>query len=523
MEEQPGRAYLSGPVRFRGSRYEIQAAPGTGESETIGIDLMPSENPYRNENPAQGFPFHKACWELFTECWSPSDRELQLLLGVCRSVPTQGRSRWQSTLILNWGHDYGGLWRIVTEREKLSYGEDCCIRFGNFTGLYHASHSDPAAPQSELIELLNELLPDGDTTVCSRPSSEEGDAEEEGPITITITITGANDVFRQLPVEIRQQIMENLTLSDVLALRQVSRVFAELGFHDLFWKSRFYPGGELGHMAEVRQFVSLFPGHWRLVWVLADFFADSPCFQNRARIMALASSLRNLVLKAGSAECAGSDISAAPEEPEVTWQCASRWRPEPYLHQRYLPDPSKITAVFASAVDVCGRRCVAGIRFQQNDEKGGSQSLTFGYRHPADEVLLLNNELHPFGIAGFCLAVTNHTIRGLAVITDTGTVSGWVGDHENLQKRKLIATSSGMDAITGLRGAFDVSCCTPHRVVVHLSKNIRVAGPQAGFIVRDKRNTRPGTTARRASSQRFNRVAFRPPRFPPQGARPPLP
>ena len=42
------------------------------------------------------------------------------------------------------------------------------------------------------------------------------------------------DVFYQLPVEIRQMILENLTLSGTFALRQASHSFAELGFHERF-------------------------------------------------------------------------------------------------------------------------------------------------------------------------------------------------------------------------------------------------------------------------------------------------
>lgn len=452
------------------SGYEIQADSETEEPQTIGIDLMPSECPWENKNPAKGFPIHVSCWKILNDCWPPSDQELQLLLGVFRSVPMQGGDRWHPSVILNWGHDYGGLFELVTDRDKLQPGEDCRIRRLNCAFSAH----NPAVVDFNLIDVLKEVCPDGDTTNASTEITETFGEQDVGDKDVSPS-PHARDVFHKLPVEIRQQILENVPLFDALALRQASRAFAELGFHDLFWKSRFYSDGELGHIHEVEPFLALFPGHWRSVWLIAAPCADRPWIKNRARVMPLASSLRNLVHKAGSAKCSGNQIRNAPSESKVWWHSANRSSEDPssFLHQRYLPVPSKVTAVFASTVEICGRECVSGIRIQHKDRKGGPRSLTFGYQHPDNETLLLNDELHPFGIAGFCLAVTDHTIRGLSVIADTGTVSGWAGVHEKLLKRRLIGTSSGKDAITALKGDFDVSCfCVLHCLHSHVSDNV---------------------------------------------------
>ena len=251
-------------------------------------------------------------------------------------------------------------------------------------------------------------------------------------------------------------ILENLTLSGAFALRQASRSFSELGFHDGFWKSRFFPGREFEHILEARPYFSSAPGKWgALCRVVKPFVDYEPWADSRARIIGLASSLHDLVRKAGESHCAGG-LQDSVLDPETRWITAGGTREtNTSFYERPLQLSAQATAVLVSTVEIHGRRYVSGIRIHS---KGGSSgSLTLGYQHPDNEVMLLDCKRQNLGVSGFCLAIDNFGIRGLSAITDTGLLSDWAGEHQGLPRRRLVCSSSCLDTITDLKGAFDAS------------------------------------------------------------------
>ncbi len=427
---------------------------------------------------AYGFPFHEACWGILTDSWSPSDREIQFLFDICRSTPIEPPELWgRNQATLDWGHAYGGVYWYPGASEELTLGvlsdhinaEGCSL-----PGLtsYNPLRLDPKltlAIQATLRE-SNAIV----TTPNHRRTSLRQKIQRQN------LKTRSRDVFHQLPVEIRQMILENLTLPDTYALRQASRSFSSLGFHDQFWKSRFFPGRDFGHILEARPYFLSAPGKWGALCRVAKPFVDYQAWaDSRARIMGLASSLRNLVRAAGDSHCAGG-LPDSVFGPETRWITAGGTREtNTSLYERSLQLPAQVTAVVVFTVEIHGRRYVSGIRIPS---KGGSSgSFTLGYQHSDNRVLLLDCKRKPLGVSGFCLAIDNFGIRGLSMITDTGLLSDWAGEHESLPKRKLVCSSSCLERITDLKGTFDVSDWKLRRLRPDSNHALGV-GPQADFV-----------------------------------------
>ena len=172
---------------------------------------------------AYGYPFHESCWSILTDCWSPCDREIQLLFDLCRSTPLDPKDPWPSNqAILDWGHAYGGVFEYSLETEEVTHGvlSGSNFRIASRTGF------DPLRHDPELTLAIQDTLRNPNTTLNQRRTSLRQKIRRDNLRTLP------KDVFHQLPVEIRQLILESLTLSGAFALRQASRSFAELGFHD---------------------------------------------------------------------------------------------------------------------------------------------------------------------------------------------------------------------------------------------------------------------------------------------------
>ncbi|KFA76645.1 hypothetical protein S40288_05956 [Stachybotrys chartarum IBT 40288] len=185
---------------------------------------------------------------------------------------------------------------------------------------------------------------------------------------------------------------------------------------------------------------------------------------NRRRVWALCSSLYRVLEAMGSTRCGGSAVQSfwepgAPPD-ERLWVTASRALKPPRkyfdtgsraIYERTLLLPPRTVAVFGSLFDLFGRRYISGIRVL--DDSGKSFSL--GYRHTAQEKLLSQGQ-GPLRIAGFCIAHDQKGVRGLAVISDAGVMSDWLGDYEGIPKRRLVLGAEGSDLIECLKGGFDL-------------------------------------------------------------------
>lgn len=482
---EPGnQARLSGPGSRTQTGAEIQASPSNSEPRIIPISLMGfGDGPDLGASRAYGFPFHKACWDALTDSWSPCDREIQLLYDLCRSVPLRRTNCAKIRLVLDWGHGYDGLYKSEPALQAPGCEEDGDIILAEIDTTEGTYYEDPRTRDFYLKHVLKEAFSKGELQ-GGKPTSRQLDTGRESPQSCH------RDVFRLLPVEIRQMILENLSLPDTYALRQASRSVAELGFNDQFWISRFLPGRDFAHIFEARPYLSRVPpGQWRAFSELVKVALDWNSMLNRARVLGLASSLRNLMLMAEKTECAGDsgDILHLIDS-TMRWATARPLKDTAAsLYDRSLLIPTEGIKLFASMVDIYGGRYVSGIRIQQTGKTSGSWTL--GYQHPLHEVLVHDFEEHDDVITGFCLAVDHHSVRGLSVITRRGALTDWAGEHEGLARRKLRAAHglSGQDTVIGLRCAFDVSdrgfLPSPSFYDKFLTVLFAI-GSQTGFVIR---------------------------------------
>jgi hypothetical protein len=433
------------------------AADMDNKSEEISIDLTLSTSPFKGGNQAKdghsapppgayGFAFHEACWTIFTNRCSINDRDIQSLLDVCLSAPIQHGL----PTVLNWGHDYGGYATYQSVQDEL--GSDLERRRLNFSsGFSGSEYCNPLDDTALYLAFLNQRLkyPDSEHNKVLPEASRDGNQ--------TFTATTPRHAISVLPAENLQMILESLPLPDALAVRQASREFASLGLHDVFWRSRFLPGRELGYVFEAMPYFNSLPGRWRDLFHAVKHLFPSPRVTNRNRILILAASLQDLMRQAGSARCEGYTTSAFTQTHHpMSWVSASWVKGQSgSLHNRQVLIPDDLAAIFVSKVEVFGRQYVSGLRMEQTCNP--DNSIILGYRRPRRDTLLLEDEQRHLRIAGFHVALDRDGVRGIAIITHSGTISRWAGEHDRLPKRRLVPSSHNGDTVEALSGGFDVS------------------------------------------------------------------
>ncbi|KFA49688.1 hypothetical protein S40293_01456 [Stachybotrys chartarum IBT 40293] len=446
-EEADSPTFLSGPGRREQLADHVNSASSahiTDESESFAIDLMrltfgaPSILPSLIERAPQawGFPVHSACWNILLRSFRIGPLHIRALFSLCRSFPApQG--------LIDFGHDYGGLFH----REATSAP---------------AEEPELVLPPGSTMQNFNPFdIPElrrvfKQATVPSESLTDLPPPQAAGTTNV--------DVFASLPPEILLLILNCLPSADVVHVKQASRTYAELALPDSFWKSRFFPGQEFQDLFEVEEYVLSHKGHWRLIFNSVKALRNRPAMLNRRRVWALCSSLYRVLEAMGSTRCGGSAVQSfwepgAPPD-ERLWVTASRALKPPRkyfdtgsraIYERTLLLPPRTVAVFGSLFDLFGRRYISGIRVL--DDSGKSFSL--GYRHTAQEKLLSQGQ-GPLRIAGFCLAYDQKGVRGLAVISDAGVMSDWLGDYDGIPKRRLVLGAEGSDLIECLKGGFDL-------------------------------------------------------------------
>ncbi|KAM5381813.1 hypothetical protein ACJZ2D_002803 [Fusarium nematophilum] len=436
-------AYLSGPG-FRG-RFEDFVKPHSPPGLSDGEELLQitllrpgfGEGEYPSESPqAWGFPFHSVCWKMLSLSCPAEALDIQTLFRLCRSFPSQQG-------LMNWGHDYGG--RIQYET-VLAPGEE--------PGRHDSFFGQTRAPDPFDIPELHSAFeqpasyPEPDTF---RPFAQAGSATGSG-------------IFEKLPTEILLRILAYLPSPDVVRLKQASRIYASVALPDSFWKSRFLPGREFQHIFEAEQYLLSRRGRWRSIFSMVKTLQAHPAMLHRRRIWHLCLLLHRVLEATRDTSCDGNPIRTffEPNGPldDGRWVSASRALKLPSqdlsegsraLYNRTLVLPPKPAAIFASTINLFGRCYISGIRILDT----GGKSFSIGYRHPDKEAILSGDG--QLRIEGFCLALDQRGVRGLAVISDDGTSSNWLGDHHGIPKRKLVLTSAGISVVDCLKGGFDVS------------------------------------------------------------------
>lgn len=198
-------------------------------------------------------------------------------------------------------------------------------------------------------------------------------------------------------------------------------------------------------------------GNWQSLYRHVNSLRQSPAFVNRERIWRLALSLRHILSQVNSTSLRGDDEGLDSLRwidayvflsPADIFFSRGSWA----FHHRSLAVSPGISSVSISFVEIYSRRYISAIRLVSPDGK----SSTLGYQHPRNEFLVSTDAQ---GVAGFHLAQDERGIRGVAVLSTSGSLSEWASDHVGIPVRKLALGS--VDAsrirIRYLKAGFDVS------------------------------------------------------------------
>ncbi|KAI9150387.1 hypothetical protein HJFPF1_10153 [Paramyrothecium foliicola] len=242
------------------------------------------------QQPLWGYALHAGCWSLLEMNYPRLQSEpaacVQALFDLCRSCPISAGA-------IDWGHDYGGLFRRKFNPHELLPGEDNGLQRSYIRGEVARSNPFhiPELPTPNECSDTSRSLQIGHQHHYRTPSSANRGV----------------DPFQQLPLEISTEILTLLPSVDAAALRLASRVFASAPLTNSFWRSRFYLGREFSYLYE---YASLKHVPARGLIDIVKSIQDLPAVINRRRVWSLASSLANLIdAKLGSSRCDRSYVS----------------------------------------------------------------------------------------------------------------------------------------------------------------------------------------------------------------------
>ncbi|KAI1111547.1 hypothetical protein F5Y14DRAFT_424940 [Nemania sp. NC0429] len=455
LDKTSALAHLSGPGERLAYEDTISVTSSGGEEKHIRIELMlhtfggtrftlPTEDSEDDEdNPsAWGFPFHCSCWEVLKASSPTNDVHIQSLFDLCRSFPTALGT------ILDFGHDYGGLF----QRQYLGWyppcpGEETQLRYKNFDDNY------------SIFQAYLTLDPLDASSLAGSIGDQASSREYLTPRKPTRRTIAAHDPFGNLPLEILHWILTFIPSTDVLNLKLSSRVMANTGLPDRFWHSRFCYGQEFDYMFEFAQY-SKYRGRWKKVFLAAQRLPHPPSLVNRKRIWSLATALHDILSRTGS--CHGSALRSwfeqdAPLDSRI-WVTASR-NLKPYqerfsrgsrsLYERFLALPDTLLSISVSVTDSLTGRYVSGIRIKDTNDKGWD----LGYFRPRSSSTFTTSR-----IVGFLLAEDQRGIRGMKVLSESSLASEWIGEHQDVPRRRLTlpkAIGGAEDSVKHIKGGFD--------------------------------------------------------------------
>lgn len=473
--------HLSGP----GRRLQLHDVINVGTPDEISdeshaslrLNLSPlafgsqyGPRPELDRSPeAYGYPFHSACWHLLSARGSLTPSDIHLFFDLCRSCPIQqGLMNWghdHGALLDIWAHDYGGM-----QDAEVPPTPEQEPQLVTFPLSIHRGPDPLSIPDLARVFASPNALP---ATLPASPSPtlpSVSDSSQQAVMPFTARMEGGDgSVFSQVPVEILSMIFDYLPSIDVARLRLASRTFANVALLESFWASRFLPGREFDYVIEARQPSLVRRGSWKQAFESVKALATTEATVERRRIWRLGLSLHGILQMLRDVECEGTPIpsffewrNGAPEASDAAWVTASRALRAPselfavgsrclYEREIGLPPPGQVTAVFVSTIQLFNRRYISGIRIEDSRDR----SFLLGYRHSRFEILIpQTNAQHHF--TGFCLAQDQHGVRGLAVIFQTELMSPWIGDHDDIPKRRLLTDNTGLTPVKALRGGFDV-------------------------------------------------------------------
>ena len=351
-------ARLSGQGRRENMRDTIQEIRTIGTSSTSPssssssstsspkvLDVWLLRTRFFPTSIAWGYPFHLSCWEVLKSAYDdPVD--IQAIFDICRSFPIT----WEEWI--DFGHTYGDLYE-GKENNRFKQNQDPLM--------VYMHKLDPFDAPRELRLLFDD--------------PPQLKATRTTPISpLSLVDSKGFDPFLNLPLELIQTILPLLPSSDVVNLKQASRVFACVPFTDSFWRSRFDKGHELEHVMEGKNHFSSphLRGRWDSVFISVMAIQANPAMLNRKRVWGLAVGLRDLIQRrAAATECHGSLINSYFEPPMplppvldgMTWINANRYLVPPSkafmggsraLSKRYINFPSASQMILISIVSISG-------------------------------------------------------------------------------------------------------------------------------------------------------------------------
>ncbi|KAL1956055.1 hypothetical protein VTO42DRAFT_7650 [Malbranchea cinnamomea] len=450
---QQSRPFLTGIGR--GSNIHSQpdlAAPSDPDKSSYDHSYtLTSEDMFLALNgnrfrPDPGFPFHEACWQLLRAMMHPREVPVESLYYIFYSLPINSRN-W-----VDWGHSYGGL---VSQRPTDYYPWEQRRISGLVTRVLGMSKLSPLSCSTQdpldIPELRQALEGDWQGEVN----------EDEGAI--SYAFWKQKDCFAELPVEICEEILIQLSSRDVVNLRMASRSFARISLSEYFWKSRFSPGFEREYIFEARLFD---PGTgatqcgWKALYHRTNLnVVPSRGLANRRRIW---ESCRSLVDVLKSEPLDATEPTGLEDTGEWPWRGVSGdaapisqvfWYPSAacrVFKERAVRLPSEILEMLVSTVTFCHKVYITGLQIVAQ----GQPNTALGYIVPGRErVLNLRGDGgKPGVVTGFITAVDASGIRGFRVTLLDGRVSEWVGQSDEIPKTLRLCTDK---PITHLHAAFD--------------------------------------------------------------------
>ncbi|KND91480.1 hypothetical protein TOPH_03696 [Tolypocladium ophioglossoides CBS 100239] len=391
-----------------------------------------------------GYPVHEACWALADEVFSPHPVPHTTLFEICECLPAP-----LAYTGLSWGHDYGGL--LTINDVDFYPWEDRVEKRVPTDAQVLVAREDPR--HVDELKLLIREQPQAPPIRLSSTAQ---------------TVTGDEDCFGALPVEIRLLIACSLSTADAANLRLASRAFTFVFQDGQFWASRFTTSGDRSWIFEAPEWVrdaeaSNRQLDWRWLYHRTNATNCSQGVRNRQRVWTLLQDMREAL----SLQWMGSPV------PFKAWLVSSqlKWaevtanihpgdlRNESFNEGCRISSKLKVSIPRATLrlevflVRLGRDEHVAGLRFISNQE----ETLSLGYRGERKQVVWLHGAL-----SGFELAMGSRGVQGIQCVFDDGGRSPWVGCRDNLPRTRRLVSPG---CIVAVEAGFDVGhASTPKSV-----------------------------------------------------------
>ena len=386
-----------------------------------------------------GFAVHDACWRLLQAALDPQPVPLVRLFRLCKSLPSLTREREK----LSWSHNYYtmGIRDFILDPDPYDV--------------------------PEISQLL--ALQRGETESRVLRSSWE-----------------SRDCFMRIPLEIREAIAAVMPTRDALNLGLASRSFTNIVTSQMFWASRFAPGGERDFIIETK---SKQVTDWKQLYQSTGVHYAPPALLHRMQIWKLILYINELLeLRPESVEsCVARTLQLHDDEnSNLQWRqvmCDVKKRGEKYLQSfsegccalgqaRAIVSPSLSRIAFSvipgATEDLTDY--VAGLRLINTEDR----DQQIGFRAVAKEQSFA---VTADALRGFNVSINRRGICALQVVCQDGTQSPWFGRPNFLITERLVCATR----IVALDAIFDVSLTRPRPLSPSSTFVLTDAGLQAGW------------------------------------------